>query len=77
VAVDEADALILVTDGQEGLTGADAEILQWLRRHHSKKPIHLAVNKCENVQKAELQVRFFPLIQQKVISPGWITRSVP
>lgn len=58
-AVEEADVLVMVVDGQEGLTGADAEIAQWLRRHHSSKPVVLAVNKCENVQKAELQAAMF------------------
>lgn len=58
-AVEEADALIMVVDGQEGLTGTDADIVQWIRRNHSKKPLLLAVNKCENVQKAEMQAAPF------------------
>ena len=55
--VAEADALVLVMDGQQGLTGADEEVVSWLRRTHPKKPLLLAVNKCENPQKADLQVR--------------------
>ena len=53
----EADSLILVVDGQTGLTAADEEIVAWLRRTQPGKPLLLAVNKCENAQKADLQVR--------------------
>ena len=55
--VAEADALVLVMDGQQGLTGADEEVVSWLRKTHPKKPLLLAVNKCENPQKADLQAR--------------------
>lgn len=46
----------MVVDGKEGLTASDSEILSWLRRNFPRKPVLLAVNKCENVQKADLQV---------------------
>jgi GTPase len=52
-AVEEADALILVVDGQTGSNAADEEVLMWLRREHPGKPIALAVNKCENAAKAD------------------------
>ncbi len=54
--VAEADSLLLVVDGQEGLTASDEEIIAWLRRKHPSKPITLAVNKCENVRIADTQV---------------------
>lgn len=54
----EADSLLLVVDGQEGLTGSDQEIVSWLRRKHPGKPITLAVNKCENVKLADTMVGF-------------------
>ncbi len=54
--VAEADSLILVVDGQSGLSAADEEIVAWLRRSQPGKPLLLAVNKCENAQKADLQV---------------------
>ncbi|CAK0734487.1 hypothetical protein CVIRNUC_000438 [Coccomyxa viridis] len=57
--VAEADALVLVMDGQQGLTGADEEVVSWLRKTHPKKPLLLAVNKCENPQKADLQIADF------------------
>eukprot|EP00884_Botryococcus_braunii_P023684 jgi/Botrbrau1/99/Bobra.0022s0088.2 len=52
--VKEANTVVMVVDGQEGLTASDSEILTWLRRSHPDKPVLLAVNKCENVQKADL-----------------------
>jgi GTP-binding protein len=55
--VSEADSIVLVMDGQTGLTAADEEIVSWLRRSHPGKPVLLAINKCENPAKADLQVR--------------------
>mmetsp|Transcript_3511 Transcript_3511/g.15647 ORF Transcript_3511/g.15647 Transcript_3511/m.15647 type:complete len:811 (-) Transcript_3511:963-3395(-) len=59
LAVNEAAALIMVTDGQKGLTNADEEIYGWIRKYHSKKPLLLAVNKCESTTKGEEQVLDF------------------
>ena len=44
---------------QSGITAADEEILGWLRRAHSRKPLVLAVNKCENAARADLQAAEF------------------
>jgi hypothetical protein len=54
--VEEADAILLVADGQEGLQPGDREIIDWLRTTHPGKAITLAVNKCESVQKGAVQV---------------------
>lgn len=45
-ALTEACVAIFVVDGQEGVTGGDKEIAQWLRQH--PVPVILAVNKCES-----------------------------
>ncbi len=45
MAVDEADALLLVVDGSTGLTGGDEAVVSALRR--SGKPIQLVVNKSD------------------------------
>lgn len=58
-AVEEADALVVVVDGQTGSTAADDEVIAWLRKYHPDKPITLAVNKCENVRKADEQAAEF------------------
>lgn len=46
VALDEADAIIFVVDGREGLTAADEHVAVLLRL--TNKPIFLAVNKAES-----------------------------
>lgn len=53
----EADVLVMVVDGQAGVTAADEEIATWLRRTHPRTPVLLAVNKCENARLADVQVR--------------------
>ncbi len=55
-AIEESHAIIMVVDGQTGLTGADEEVITWLRRHYPDKPTTLAVNKCENSSKADIMV---------------------
>ncbi|MGI6576834.1 MAG: ribosome biogenesis GTPase Der [Eubacteriales bacterium] len=45
IAIDTADVIILVTDVRVGVTAADQEVADMLLR--SRKPIVLAVNKCD------------------------------
>jgi len=59
VAVEEADVLVLVADGLAGPTSADEELAMWLRRKHGKKPLVLAVNKCENVAQQDMMLSPF------------------
>lgn len=56
-ALTEAQAAILVVDGQDGPTAADETIAQWLRQH--KVPVLLAVNKCESPQQGLIQAAQF------------------
>lgn len=64
VAVENADVILFITDGQEGPTPADHEIARILRRHQKKAetgeffpPILLVVNKCESeTRRAEITV---------------------
>lgn len=49
-ALSRADAVIFVVDGRTGLTPIDRHYAQWLRKQ--KKPVVLAVNKCENEKAA-------------------------
>lgn len=46
VAIDEADVIIFMTNGRDGVTATDEEVAKILYR--SKKPIVLAVNKVDN-----------------------------
>lgn len=45
-AIEEADVVLLLVDGRAGLTVADEEIAQQLRR--AAKPVHLVINKAEH-----------------------------
>lgn len=47
------------TLSQAGLTAADEEIADWLRRNYSDKYIILAVNKCESPRKGMMQASEF------------------
>lgn len=47
IAIETADVIILVTDVRVGVTAADKDVADMLLR--SKKPIVLAVNKCDTV----------------------------
>lgn len=57
LALAEAKVAIFVVDGQEGLTGGDETIAQWLRQQ--SVPTVLAVNKCESIDKGTMQTLDF------------------
>ena len=57
VAVEEADAIVFVVDGKEGLTAADVDVADVLRM--SKKPLFLAVNKTESKERQLNAVEFW------------------
>ena len=47
IAIESADVIIMVVDVKVGVTAADAEVANLLKR--SRKPVCLAVNKCDSV----------------------------
>ena len=47
IAIESADVIIMVVDVKVGVTAADMEVANLLKR--SKKPVVLAVNKCDSV----------------------------
>ncbi len=49
LALAEAAVAVLITDGQQGVTAADASLAEWLRGRDV--PVLLAVNKCESPQQ--------------------------
>src|SRR6476620_12504492 len=59
VAIDEADVIIFLTNGREGVTAADEEVAKIL--YKSKKPVVLAVNKVDNPEMRELIYDFYAL----------------
>lgn len=49
IAVEQADVVVFVVDGRDGLTGADEEVAVLLRK--AAKPIILCINKIEDLQQ--------------------------
>jgi GTP-binding protein len=67
VAIQEADAILFVVDGQAGPTPADLEIAESLRKAQAIKggqphpPILLVINKCESINARQNAVQFYEL----------------
>lgn len=59
LAIEEADVIIFMVDAKAGLTNADEEVAQMLFRSH--KPIVLAVNKVDNLQRVDDIYEFYGL----------------
>jgi len=49
LAINEADYIIFLLDGREGISSDDQELAKWLRR--SGKPITIAINKTEGLRE--------------------------
>lgn len=67
-AVEEADAVLFLVDGDTGVTPPDREVAGTLRRHQTRReggavhpPIFLVVNKCDTEARREAAVDFFEL----------------
>ena len=58
-AIDTADVIVFITDGRTGLTDADLEVGNMLRR--SKKPVVIAVNKLDNMRDVSSIYEFYEL----------------
>ena len=59
LAIDEADVIVFVVDGREGMLGADRDVADMLRI--SRKPIVLAVNKLDHPKHINASYEFFEL----------------
>lgn len=59
IAIEMADVIVFVVDGKEGLTAADQEVAQMLRK--SKKPVVLVVNKIDRLALEENIYEFYNL----------------
>lgn len=67
-AIQEADAVLFVNDGEAGVTEPDREVAEILRRSQKKlpdgtfsPPIFLVVNKCESRERREQAAEFYEL----------------
>ena len=68
VAINEADVVLFVTDGQAGVTAPDIEVANILRRSQKKledgsfyPPILVVVNKCESRETRDAAGQFYEL----------------
>jgi len=67
IAIQESDAILFVVDGQAGVTPADREINESLRKVQEIKdgevypPVLLVVNKCDNKETRQNAVQFYEL----------------
>lgn len=68
IAIEEADAILFLTDGESGVTAADREVADILRRYQKKipdggfwPPIFLVVNKCESEARRQNVSEFYEL----------------
>jgi GTPase len=67
MAVNDADAVLFVTDGSAGVTPPDREVAEILRRYQKTvngqpwPPIFVVVNKCENAKMRAQAAEFFEL----------------
>jgi len=67
VAVRDAAAVLFLTDGAEGVTPADREVAEILRRYQKTvddkrwPPIFLVVNKCESADRRDQAIQFYEL----------------
>ncbi|MGX4584787.1 ribosome biogenesis GTPase Der [Paenibacillus chitinolyticus] len=59
LAIEEADVIIFMVDAKAGVTSADQEVAQLLFR--SRKPVVLAVNKVDNIQRQDEIYEFYSL----------------
>jgi len=59
IAIDTADVIVFVVDGQQGLTPDDIEVAAILRK--SEKPVVLAVNKLDSTNLHDERFEFFKL----------------
>jgi GTP-binding protein len=59
LAIDEADVIVFLVDGRQGVTLQDKEIANRLRR--SGRPVFLAVNKTEGMNRAVVSAEFHEL----------------
>ena len=59
LAIEEADVVIFLTDAKDGLTEADRDVAEILRR--SGRPVILAVNKADNESRRQAALEFYEL----------------
>jgi GTP-binding protein len=59
LAIEEADVIVFMVDARSGITAADEEVADLLRR--TEKPVVLAANKADNAARRQDAVEFYAL----------------
>ncbi|MEJ5197290.1 MAG: ribosome biogenesis GTPase Der [Anaerolineae bacterium] len=59
VAIEEADVIVFLVDARDGLTAADQDVAEVLRR--SGRPVILAANKADNEARRQAALEFYEL----------------
>lgn len=59
LAIDEADIIVFVVDVRDGITAADEEVAELLRR--TDKPVVLGANKADSMERVHNSVEFYNL----------------
>lgn len=59
IAIETADVIVFIVDGKEGITPADSEVANMLRK--SKKPVILVVNKVDSLKDENNAWEFYKL----------------
>jgi GTP-binding protein len=59
LAIEECDVIVLLVDVRDGITAADSDVADMLRR--SKKPVVLGANKADNQKQRQEAVEFYTL----------------
>ena len=59
IAIETADVIVFIVDGKEGITPADEEVANMLRK--SKKPVVLVVNKVDSLKEEDNAWEFYNL----------------
>ena len=59
LAAETADLILFFVDGREGMTGADMDVADYLRK--MQKPVLLVVNKVDNLAREDAMYEFFEL----------------
>ncbi|MBF6590948.1 MAG: ribosome biogenesis GTPase Der, partial [Ktedonobacterales bacterium] len=59
LAIEEADVIVFLVDTKSGITEADSEVAEMLRR--SGKPVVLGANKADNASRRQEAVEFYAL----------------
>lgn len=66
MAVQDADVVVMLVDSNHGITAADEEIAEILRR--TAKPVLVAANKADTIQRGSDALEFYALGLQEVFS---------